>query len=215
MGAARRQASSPHNTMRGGDHIARAEHRINEAITASEVRLIDETGKQIGVYPTREALRIAQEREVDLVEVAPAAKPPVCRLLNYGKFLYERTKKERLARKSQRTIDIKEIRMHPAIGTHDIAFKTRRVREFLADGAKVRLRVRFRGRQRSYPELGQALLERLIADLTDVALVEQMPTLEEGAGSIYALLAPKAGRREAKPAESVEPVDPGLLPATE
>lgn len=139
---------------------------------------------------------------MDLVEVAPAAKPPVCRLLNYGKFLYERTKKERLARKSQRIIDIKEIRMHPAIGAHDIAFKTRRVREFLADGAKVRLRVRFRGRQRSYPELGQVLLERMIADITDVALVEQTPTLEEGAGSIYALVAPKASvRREDKPTD--------------
>jgi translation initiation factor IF-3 len=159
-------------------------------------------------------LRIAQEREVDLVEVAPAAKPPVCRLLNYGKFLYERTKKERLARKSQRIIDIKEIRMHPAIGAHDIAFKTRRVREFLADGAKVRLRVRFRGRQRSYPELGQVLLERLIADLTDVALVEQRPTLEEGAGSIYAMVAPKASvRREDKLADGTDQVELGESPA--
>jgi translation initiation factor IF-3 len=142
---------------------------------------------------------------VDLVEVAPAAKPPVCRLLNYGKFLYERTKKERLARKSQRSIDIKEIRMRPAIGEHDIAFKTKRVREFLADGAKVRLRVRFRGRQRSYPELGQVLLERLIADLADVALVEQKPTLEEGARSIYVLVAPKAPpRREDVPVDGTD-----------
>lgn len=153
---------------------------------------------------------------MDLVEVAPAAKPPVCRMLNYGKFLYEKTKKERLARKSQRTIDIKEIRMHPAIGAHDIAFKTRRVREFLADGAKVRLRVRFRGRQRSYPELGRVLLERLIADLTDVALVEQMPTLEEGAGSIYAMVAPKASvRREGDPADGTDPVKLGESPAIE
>jgi len=105
-------------------------------------------------------------------------------------------------------IDIKEIRMHPAIGAHDIAFKTRRVREFLADGAKVRLRVRFRGRQRSYPELGQVLLERLIADLVDVATVEQMPTLEEGAGSIYALVSPKGGvHHDAKPAEDADQMD--------
>ena len=139
---------------------------------------------------------------MDLVEVAPAAKPPVCRLLNYGKFLYERTKKERLARKSQRTIDIKEIRMQPKIGAHDIAFKTRRVREFLADGAKVLVRVRFRGRERSYPELGRVLLERLMADLTDVAIVEQTPTMEEGARSIYVLFAPKASvRREGQLAE--------------
>nr|MBC7244977.1 translation initiation factor IF-3 [Chloroflexota bacterium] len=171
------------------------EHRINEAITASEVRLVDETGKQMGVYPIREALRIAQERDVDLVEVAPAAKPPVCRLLNYGKFIYERTKREKLARKSQRTIEIKEIRMHPKIGAHDLAFKTRRVREFLADGAKVRLRVRFRGRERSYPEIGRELLERLAADLADVATVEQAPTMEEGASSVFLLLASKPSAR--------------------
>ena len=153
---------------------------------------------------------------MDLVEVAPAAKPPVCRLLNYGKFLYERTKKERLARKSQRTIDIKEIRMQPKIGAHDIAFKTRRVREFLADGAKVRVRVRFRGRERSYPELGRVLLERLMADLTDAAIVEQTPTMEEGAGSIYMLFAPKASvRREGQPAEDTAQAGLGEAPATQ
>ncbi len=156
------------------------------------MRVIDDSGKQVGVFPIREALRIAQERDVDLVEVAPAARPPVCRLLNYGKFLYERTKKERLARKAQKTIEIKEIRMQPKIGAHDLEFKTRRVREFLGDGAKVRIRVRFRGRERSYPDIGRTLLERLVANLTDVAIVEQMPTIEEGAGSIYVLVAPKA-----------------------
>ena len=153
---------------------------------------------------------------MDLVEVAPAAKPPVCRLLNYGKFLYERTKKERLARKSQRSIDIKEIRMQPKIGAHDIAFKTRRVREFLADGAKVRVRVRFRGRERSYPELGRVLLERLMADLTDAAIVEQTPTMEEGAGSIYMLFAPKASvRREGQPVEGTAEAGLGEVPATQ
>ncbi|MBC7232703.1 MAG: translation initiation factor IF-3 [Chloroflexi bacterium] len=181
------------------------EHRINEAITASEVRLVDETGKQMGVFPIREALRIAQERDLDLVEVAPAANPPVCRLLNYGKFIYERTKKERLARKSQRTVEIKEIRMHPKIGAHDLAFKTRRVREFLADGAKVRLRVRFRGRERSYPEIGRDLLERLAAELADVATVEQAPTMEEGAKSVFLLLAPKPSARRS---ESQRPATP-------
>ena len=153
---------------------------------------------------------------MDLVEVAPAAKPPVCRLLNYGKFLYERTKKERLARKSQRSIDIKEIRMQPKIGAHDIAFKTRRVREFLADGAKVRVRVRFRGRERSYPELGRVLLERLMADLTEAAIVEQTPTMEEGAGSIYVLFAPKAAvRREGQPAEDTAEAGLGEALATQ
>jgi translation initiation factor IF-3 len=153
--------------------------------------VIDEEGKQMGVLPIAEALRVAQEHDLDLVEVAPAAKPPVCRLLNYGKFIYERAKKERLARKSQRTVEIKEIRMRPKIGAHDLDFKTRRVREFLGDGAKVRLRVRFRGRERSYPEIGQKLLERLSEELADVATIEQAPTIEQGARSVFMLLAPK------------------------
>ncbi len=148
---------------------------------------------------------MARERELDLVEVAPAAKPPVCRLLNYGKFLYERTKKERLARKVQKTIEIKEIRMRPQIGEHDLDFKTKRVREFLADGAKVRLRVRFRGRERSYPEIGRDLLQRLGAELSDAATVEQVPTIDEGARSVFMLLAPKAAAR--RPDASVESAD--------
>ena len=168
------------------------------------MRLIDETGKQLGVFPTRQALRIALERNTDLVEVAPAAKPPVCRLLNYGKFLYEKTKKERLARKSQRTIDIKEIRMRPNIAAHDLACKTRRVREFLGDGDKVRIRVRFRGREKSHPEIGQQLLQQISAGLGDVAMVEQTPTVEEGAGSVFVLVAPKptARQREGSPPEA-------------
>lgn len=150
----------------------------------------------MGIFPTREALRIAQEQDVDLVEVAPGAKPPVCRLLNYGKFIYEKAKKEKQARKSQQTVEIKEIRMRPKTGAHDIAFKTRRVRKFLADGAKVRLRVRFRGRERSYPEIGRDLLKRLSEDLGDVAIVEQAPTIEEHARSVFMLLTPKPAARQ-------------------
>ncbi len=155
------------------------------------MRLIDEEGQQLGIFPTLQALRIARERDLDLVEVAPAANPPVCRLLNYGKYIYEKAKKEKEARKAQRQIEIKEIRMRPKIGDHDLAFKTRRVREFLGDGAKVRLRVRFRGRERSYPEIGRELLERLSEELADVAKIEQAPTVEEGARSVYMMLAPK------------------------
>lgn len=154
---------------------------------------------------------MAQERDTDLVEVAPGAKPPVCRFLNYGKFLYERTKKERLARKNQRIVDIKEIWMHPKIGAHDVAFKIRRSREFLGDEAKVRLRVRFRGREASRPDLGRQLLDRVVAELLDVAVVEQSPTIEEGARSMYVLLAPKPGvsKRESAPApaEAAVPVE--------
>jgi translation initiation factor IF-3 len=196
------RAEAPLSQPRGGIEISSKENRVNEAIAASEVRLIDEAGQQLGVFPIREALRMAQERGTDLVEVAPGAKPPVCRLLNYGKFLYERTKKERLARKNQRIVDIKEIWMHPKIGAHDVDFKSKRIREFLGDDNKVRLRVRFRGREASRPDLGRLLLERVVAKLMDCAIVEQAPTIEEGAKSMYVLLAPRPGiaRRENVPA---------------
>jgi translation initiation factor IF-3 len=177
------------------------------------VRLIDDTGKQVGVIPIGQALSMAQERDLDLVEVAPGAKPPVCRLLNYGKFLYEKTKKDRLARKSQKMIEIKEIRMRPQIGEHDLAFKSKRVREFLADGAKVRLRVRFRGRERSYPEIGRDLLQQLGDTFLDVATIEQMPTIEEGARSVYMMLAPKPGarRQDSQPLEGDEVIEESEL----
>ncbi len=170
------------------------------------MRLIDQDGKQVGVLPVPEALRIARQNDLDLVEVAPGAKPPVCRLLNYGKFIYERAKKEKQARKSQRAVEIKEIRMRPKIGEHDLAFKTRRVRKFLGDGAKVRLRVRFRGRERSYPEIGRDLLKRVSAGLADVAVVEQEPNIEEGGRSVFLLLAPKATDKtqESQPAATAE-----------
>lgn len=160
------------------------------------MRLIDETGKQLGILPLRAALQLGRERDFDLVEVAPAAKPPVCRLLNYGKFQYEQAKKARQARKSQRALEIKEIRMQPKIGAHDIAFKCKRIRKFLADGAKVRLRVRFRGRERSHPEIGRQLISRVVAGLDDVAVVEQRVTMEQGARSVFVLLAPKSSDRQ-------------------
>lgn len=154
--------------------------------------MIDDEGTQLGIVPVAQALRMARERDLDLVEVAPAAKPPVCRLLNYGKFLYEKAKKEKEARKGQRTVEIKEIRMRPKIGVHDLGFKTKRIRKFLSDGAKVRLRVRFRGRERSYPELGTDLLKQVSAGLADVSVVEQEPTIEQGARSVFMLIAPNA-----------------------
>jgi len=143
-----------------------------------EVRLIDETGKQLGIYPTAEALRLAEERELDLVEVAPAAKPPVCRLLDYGKFTYERARRERQARKAQKQVDLKEIRLRPKIAEHDVTVKMNRAREFLADGARVRMRVRFRGREITHQEIARSLLERITEQMSDVAVVEQRPMME-------------------------------------
>jgi translation initiation factor IF-3 len=150
--------------------------------------LIDDRGGQLGVVPIAEALRIAQERQTDLVEVAPQADPPVCRLMNYGKFLYERAKKEREARKSQKQTEIKEIRLRPKTGEHDIAYKLRDARRFLDKGAKVKVRIRFRGREITHPELGRELLNRVADDLSDVAVVEQHGRME--GNTMLMILAP-------------------------
>ncbi len=143
-----------------------------------EVRLIGVEGDQIGVVPIAEALKIAQDNQTDLVEVAPQADPPVCRLMDFGKFLYERSKKEREARKSQKQTEIKEIRLRPRTGEHDIAYKLRDARRFLQKGAKVKVRIRFRGREITHPELGKELLDRVAEELNDVAVVEQEGRME-------------------------------------
>jgi translation initiation factor IF-3 len=161
-----------------GAAISSREHRINRAIRAREVRVIDDTGKQLGIYPTREALRLAEERDVDLVEVAPNANPPVCRLLNYSKFIYERNRREREARKAQRQTEIKEIRLRPKTADHDIMVKENRARDFLEDGSKVRVRVRFRGREITHQDIARDLLHRIAQDMSDVAQVEQRPAME-------------------------------------
>jgi translation initiation factor IF-3 len=140
--------------------------------------LVDETGKQLGIYPIREALRLAEERGVDLVEVAPNARPPVCRLLDYGKFMYERARREREARKAQKQIDVKEIRIRPKIAEHDVMIKINRAREFLAEGAKVRVRVRFRGREITHQEIARRLLDQIAENMGDVAVLEQRPAME-------------------------------------
>lgn len=126
----------------------------------------------------QEALAVAREQDLDLVEVAPNADPPVCRLLNYGKYVYERTKKEKEARKAQKTREIKEIRLRPKTGEHDIAHKVRDARRFLEEGSKVKVRVRFRGREITHLEVARDLLEGIAADLEDVGRVEQQPGLE-------------------------------------
>lgn len=132
----------------------------------------------MGIMPIHEALAVAREHDLDLVEVAPNADPPVCRLLDYGKYVYERTKKEREARKAQKPREIKEIRLRPKTGEHDIAHKVRDARRFLQEGCKLKVRVRFRGREITHLEVARDLLERIAADLEDVGHVEQQPRLE-------------------------------------
>ena len=132
----------------------------------------------MGIMPIREALAAAREHDLDLVEVAPNADPPVCRLLDYGKYIYERTKKEKGARKAQKAKDIKEIRLRPKTGEYDVAHKVRDARRFLQEGCKVKLRVRFRGREITHLEVARDLLGRIAADLEDVGRVEENPRLE-------------------------------------
>jgi len=154
------------------------DYRINRQIRAREVRLIDHNGENRGVLPFFDALRIAEEAELDLVEVAPNANPPVCRVLDYGKFAYEQTKKEREARKHQKKIEVKTIRLSPRTGDYHKDIGVRNARKWLEEGKKVRFMVRFKSREISYPEIGQKALQDIAEELSDIAVVEQQPTLE-------------------------------------
>jgi translation initiation factor IF-3 len=149
--------------------------RINERIRVPEVRLIDETGKQVGVMKTDEALRYAQQRDLDLVEVAPEARPPVCRVLDYSKYKYEQAQKQKAARKHQQQINVREIKFRPKIAEHDYATKKGHVERFLRHKDKVKVTIMFRGREVTHPERGTMILDRLADDLGDLAVVEQRP----------------------------------------
>ena len=153
-----------------------------------EVRLIGPKGENIGVVPVEEARRIAREAELDLVEVAPQADPPVARVMDFGKFVYERTKKEREQRKSQVKVEVKEIRLRPKTNEHHRNFKVRDARRWLENGMKVKVRVRFRGREITYPEIALSDLKEIAEDLSDIAVVEQSPSLE--GHSMLMVLAP-------------------------
>ena len=160
-----------------GDNRPR-ETRINERIRAREVRLIDEDAQMVGVMPTLQALNIARERGLDLVEVSPMAVPPVCKLMDYGRFKYEQAKKESEARKHQKTTELKEIRMKPRTDTHDLAVKVRKIEEFLGDGDKVKVGVLFRGRELAHTELGRVLLDKVVGELKGSAVIERPPIME-------------------------------------
>ena len=142
------------------------------------MRLIDASGKNVGIVGIDEALRLADEADQDLVEVAPNANPPVCKIMDFGKFQYEQAKKERLARKQQKTVEVKEIRLRPKTTDHHLGFKIRDARRWLEDGMKVKVRIRFRGREITYPEIAREQLDRIASDLQDVAVVEQRPGME-------------------------------------
>ncbi|WP_088553681.1 translation initiation factor IF-3 [Calderihabitans maritimus] len=152
--------------------------RINEEIRAREVRLIDVEGQQIGIMPLRDALKVAQGKGLDLVEVAPNANPPVCRIMDYGKYKYEQSKKEREARKKQKVINVKEVKLRPSIEEHDFQVKLRNAIRFLKHGDKVKVTIMFRGREISHAELGKELCDRLAEEVKDLASVERPPKVE-------------------------------------
>jgi translation initiation factor IF-3 len=151
---------------------------VNDRIRVPQVRLISETGDQVGVIPTEQALRYAQERDLDLVEVAADARPPVCRVLDYSKYKYEQDQKAKAARKHQQQVTIREMKLRPKIATHDYETKRGHVRRFLDNGDKVKVTIMFRGRETTHPERGEQLLMRLAEDVEDLGTIEQRPSLD-------------------------------------
>jgi translation initiation factor IF-3 len=162
----------------GGEILISKDWRVNEDIRVKEVRLVSEDGEQLGIVPIREALTMAEEKMVDLVEVAPAAKPPVCRLMNYGKFKFEQSKREKESRKKQKIVSIKEVKMRPNIEEHDFQVKAKNARKFLDAGDKLKFTIMFRGRQITHPELGEKLCIQLAKELSDISAVEKSPKVE-------------------------------------
>ena len=187
------------------------ELRVNDRIRAREVRVIAEDGEQFGVMPIFEALRQAQELGVDLVEVAPTAVPPVCRLLDYGKYRFEQDKKERDARKNQKVALLKEVRMGPATDDHDLTFKAKMIQKFIEEGDKVKVTVRFRGRQMAHPQLGRQVLDSIVEKLHGVAAVER-PPLTEGRAMSLILTAATGRQATAAAAAAAAPTPPAGAP---
>ncbi len=163
---------------------------INEQIRDKEIRLISETGEQLGIVSVKEAQKLADERKLDLVKVAPNAKPPVCRIMDYGKYKFDQAKKEKEARKKQKTIETKELRLSPSIDDHDIQVKVKKAIEFLKNGDKVKVSIRFRGRELGRTSSGEAILESFASSVAEYGVVDKPAKME--ARSLVMFLAPKA-----------------------
>ena len=191
------------------------EVRVNERIRVPQVRVIGDDGTQVGVLATREALTMAQSRGLDLVEVSPTARPPVCRIMDYGKFKYEQNRRARKAKKNQHQMLLKEIKIRPKIEDHDYAFKMKHAREFLESRDKVKVTLTFRGREIAHQDIGYKLMQKFITELGDVALVESAPRSE--GRTLTAVLMPKppkpggsatpATNASARPADAAARVD--------
>ena len=184
-------------------HIANAVHQINEEITDKEVRVIGAEGEQLGIMSAEEALKIAEENELDLVKIAPGSVPPVCKVMDYGKFRFEQGKKEKEAKKNQRVIEIKEVRMSPGIDTNDFNTKLKNAQKFLADGDRVKVSVRFRGREMAHTEIGEELLNNFAQGCAEIANVDKAAKLEGRSMSLF--LSPKPVTPPKKPAKPKTP----------
>ncbi|HEX6323920.1 MAG TPA: translation initiation factor IF-3 [Vicinamibacterales bacterium] len=172
--------------------------RVNERIRVREVRVIGDDGTQLGIMAPQEGLRIAREKGLDLVEISATAQPPVCRIMDFGKYSYEQQKRTRSARKHQKTIVLKEIKFRPKVDEHDYQFKKKHIERFLADGDKVKATIFFRGRENAHPEIGRRVLERLVEELRESAVAETEPNKE--GNQMHTILAPRPGAK--KPAAS-------------
>ncbi len=193
----------PRSRARGGDSINNEQQqRLNADIKVPRVRLVDADGTQVGIVALAQALRRAREQELDLVEVAPQADPPVCRIMDYGKQKYQQTQKDKEARKRQNQITVKEIKMRPKISTNDYGTKSGHVRRFLEAGSKVRASIMFRGREMTHTELGLKLLDRLAEDMSELATVEAAPKVD--GRNMVMVLAPFK-KQPPKPSEGAEP----------
>ena len=183
--------------------IANAVHQINEEIIDKEIRLIGAEGEQLGIMSAEKALEIAAEADLDLVKIAPGSNPPVCKIMDYGKFRFEQTKKEKEAKKNQRVIEVKEIRMSPSIDTNDFNTKLKNAQKFLADGDRVKVSVRFRGREMAHTQIGEVLLKDFAEKCGEVAAMDKAPKLEGRSMSMF--LSPKSSTPPKKPAKPKTP----------
>lgn len=172
--------------------ISKQVHELNEAISDKEIRLIGPAGEQLGIMAPAQALRIAEEQSLDLVKISPQASPPVCKLMNYGKFRFEQSKREKEARKNQHVVEIKEIRMSPGIDIGDFNTKLRNAQKFITEGNRVKVSVRFRGREMAHTDIGRDLLTRFAEQCADIANLDRPAKLEGRMMSIF--LSPKAGK---------------------
>lgn len=171
------------------DHISKDNLKINEEIRAREVRVNSATGESLGIMSLRDALQMAAEQQLDLVEVAPTAKPPVCRIMDFGKYRYEQQKREKEAKKKQKVVTVKEVKLRPNIEQHDFNVKLKNALRFIEDGDKVKVTIMFRGRELSHPDLGRQILIKMAEELKELVVVEREPKLE--GKNMIMILSPK------------------------